>query len=80
MIDAITNKRLRVEAEEDVPPTLDLPVSQLDEVRRLLDKHGIRYWVHEQVISFDGGPEEALINFGHSGDAKAIQAILDSVQ
>jgi len=54
-------------------------VCQLDEIRQLLDRHGIRYEVDEYAISLDGGPEDTEINFGRGGDPHAIQAILDSV-
>jgi hypothetical protein len=55
------------------------PVSQLDEVRRLLDSHHVRYWVEEDAISLDGAPETIIVNLGREVDAKAVQALLDSV-
>jgi hypothetical protein len=54
-----------------------LPFSQLDEVRRLLDGRGIRYWVEENAISMDGGPETVVVNLGREGNAMAVQAVLD---
>jgi hypothetical protein len=57
-----------------------VPVSQLDEVRRLLDSQRIRYWVEENAISLDATPEIAVINLGRGGDATAVQALLDSVR
>jgi hypothetical protein len=56
-----------------------LPFSQLDDVCRLLDEHKVRYSVEEEVISLDGGPEIAAIDFGRNANALAVQAILDSV-
>lgn len=78
MTDAITQKPLRVSTEGTAGPYLMVPVSQLDEVRRLLDSRHIRYWVEENAISLDGAPETAVINFGREGDAAAVQAVLDS--
>ena len=59
-------------------PYILVPVSQLDEVRELLDNRCIGYWVGENAISLDGTPEVAVINLGREGDATAVQAILDS--
>ncbi len=59
-------------------PYLVLPYSRLDEVRGLLDRHGICFTVSENIISVNGGPETASIHFGRNGDAAAVQAALDS--
>lgn len=80
MTDVVTHKPLRVSTESWGGPYLDLPFSQVEEVRKLLDSRHIFYWVSEHVISFNGGPEMAVINFGHEGDAAAVQAALDSVR
>jgi len=79
MIDVTTKKPLKVSTEDPARPYLMLPVSQLDEIRRLLDSHGIRYSVDELMISWEGGPEEATIALGSGADARAVQAILDRV-
>lgn len=79
MIDAMTRKPLHVSTEGAAGPYISLPVSQLDEVCRLLDEHKVRYSVEEEVISLDGGPEIAVIDFGRNADALAVQAILDSI-
>jgi hypothetical protein len=79
MIDVTTNKPLRVLDNGTTLPMIELPFSQLDDVRRLLDGIGVRYWVDEEIISFNGGPEEALIVLGRGTDASAVQAALDSV-
>ena len=80
MTDVTTQKPLQVSTDSPAGPYLELPFIQLDEVRRLLDSRSVKYWVLEDVISFNGGPEEATIEFGRVGDAVAIQAILDSVR
>lgn len=71
---------LHVSTDGTAGPYIMAPVSQLDEVRRLLDSRQIRYWVDEYAISLDGAPEVAVINLGREADASAIQAILDSVR
>jgi hypothetical protein len=79
VINTTTKRPLRVSTDGTAGPYIDLPASQLAEVQQLLDSHGIRYQVEEDVISFNGEPEEATIDLGRRGDAEAVQAILDSV-
>jgi hypothetical protein len=57
-----------------------VPLSQLDEVKRLLAGRHISYWVAENAISWDGGPYIVTVNLGREGDADAVQAILNSVR
>jgi hypothetical protein len=80
MIDAMTWKPLQVSTDGTAGPYIMLPVSQLDEVRQLLDDHGIRYWVEEDLISLNGAPETAVIDFGRGADVDAIQAVLDTAR
>ncbi len=80
MIDAITRNPLRVSTDGTAGPYIMVPVSQLDEVRQLLEKNRIRCWVEEDVISLNGAPEVAVVNLGPVADVTAIQAILDKVR
>lgn len=77
MIDAATKKPLRVSTDGTAGPYIMVPVSQLDEVRRVLGDRGVRYWVEENAISLNGAPEVAVVNLGRGGDAAAAQALLD---
>ena len=52
-------------------------MTQLDAVLAVLDRHKVRYWVDADAISLDNEPAITVINFGRSGDAARIQAILD---
>lgn len=79
MTNTMTRKPLRVWTDATAGPSVLLPLSQLDDVRRVLDFRQIKYRVEENVVSLDGGPETVVINFGRSGDAVAIQAALDSI-
>jgi hypothetical protein len=79
MIDAMTRKRLHVSTDGGAGPYIMVPFSQLADVRQVLDHHGIRYAVEEDVISLDGAPEVAVIDLGRAANADAIQAILDTV-
>ena len=60
MIDTTTQKPLKVMGTAPFL-LLNLPYSQYPEVHQLFDRHGIRHWMLEQVISFNGGPEMAAI-------------------
>jgi hypothetical protein len=80
MIDAATKEKIRVSTDGTAGPYLMVSVGQLDEVRRLLDGRGVRYWVDEEVISLNGAPEIAVVNLGRSGDPRLVQALLDGVR
>jgi hypothetical protein len=77
MIDEMTKETLRVSTAGIAGPYLMVTVAQLDEVLAALDRHKIRYWVDADAISLDNEPAITVINFGRSGDAGRIQAILD---
>jgi hypothetical protein len=80
MIDAMTRKPLYVSNVGTAGPYIMVPVSQLAEIRELLDKHRIRYTVEEDAISLDGAPEIAVVDLGHGADIAAVQHILDCVR
>ena len=80
MIDAMTRKPLHVSTDGTAGPYIMLTVSQLDDVRQLLDDRGIRYWVEEDFISLNGAPETAVIDLGRGANVDAVQAILDTVR
>ncbi len=77
MTDATTKAPLRVIPAEGTGPYLRLPLSQLADVRRLLDSHGIRYWPDPEAISMNGGPPIAYINFSRTVEAETVQDLLD---
>lgn len=77
MIDVMTKKPIRVWAEETEWPWMVIPVSQLDDVKRLLDEHDVEYTVGEHYLSVNEGPFDAFIRLKRGTDGKAVQAILD---
>lgn len=79
MTDATTQKRLSVSTDGTAGPYIMVPVSQLDDVKAILTRHRVRYWVEENAISLNGAPEIAAINLGRGANATAVQDILDSV-
>ncbi len=76
MIDTTTRKRMLV-TDDKAGPYIRLPFTQVDDVRRLLEDNKIYHYLEENILSFDGGPEIAIIDLGRNGDAKAVQAVLD---
>jgi hypothetical protein len=78
MTDTTTQKPLRVSADRTARAYIMLPLSQVEEVQRLLDAHGVRHWVEDNSISLDGGPYISTIQLGRDENAKAVQAILDN--
>jgi hypothetical protein len=77
MVDEVTKKQLRVDSDTVAGPFLMLPLSQLGRVREVLDRNGIRYWADSFAVSLDHKPPRIVINFGRTGDANRIQAVLD---
>ena len=77
MIDIVTHKQLRISTDPVAGPYLMLPLTQLAQVRELLDLHGIRYWPDADAISLDGRPAIVVINFGRAGDGARVQHLLD---
>jgi hypothetical protein len=77
VIDEMTKDSLRVSTDGVAGPYLMVPVTQLDAVLALLDRHKVRYWVDADAISLDNEPAITVINFGRSGEAARVQAILD---
>ena len=78
MNDLTMNQALRVSTDGTAGPYIMVQVSQLPEIRRLLDAAGIPYAVDKYAISFDGRPEVVVVDLGPDADAAAIQAILDN--
>jgi hypothetical protein len=77
MIDTCKGKRLQVLDGGAGGPYIELTVNQLSEVRKLLDRNEIPYWVDSVAISIDGKPAVTVINLGFDIDVAQVQAILD---
>lgn len=79
MTDVTTNQPLRVSTDGTAGPYIMVPLSQLEEIQRLLKNHNIRLWTEENAISLNGAPYIAVVNLGYQGDAEAVQVLLDRV-
>ncbi len=61
---------------------LDIRVAadQVDEVRKVLDRQGIRHWADMFAVSIDGKPAVTVISLGKNHDAGRVQTVLDAAQ
>jgi hypothetical protein len=81
MIDTTTRQRLEVSTDWGwgAEAYIVLPLTQLDQVKALLDANKISYWVDEEVLSIDGKPEIAWINLEDGTNPARVQSLLDSI-
>lgn len=79
MIDTTTRKPVSVSSDGEVGPYVFLPLEQLEKAKALLDTNKVSYWIDEEVISFDGKPEVAVINFKTGTSQVMVQGLLDSI-
>ena len=79
MTDATTRQRLLVSRAVEAGPYIIVPISQLDSVEAVLTANQIPYWVDEEALSIDGGPEVTWVNFGRAVDPDMVQRLLDGV-
>ncbi len=77
MTDMRTSERIRVLDGGYGGLYIRVAMSQLEEVRKTLDRHGIFYWVDSVAVSLNGKPAVIAINLGRNNDADRVQAILD---
>ncbi len=77
MKDVTTGEPLKIMTDGITGPYMFIPVNQLEKVTALLNENRIEHWVEDDVISIDGAPEDAVINFGRESDPATIQRILD---
>jgi hypothetical protein len=77
MTDTRNGDRLLVSGEGNDRPYVRVAVSQVDEVRKLLDRDEVPYWVDSVAVSLNGRPAVVVINLGLEVDAARVQAILD---
>ncbi len=80
MTDTTTKEPLYVSTDGTAGPYIMVPVSQLEQLRQVLDQQRVPYSVEEDVISLDGAPEVAVVDLGRGANAHAIQALLDRVR
>jgi hypothetical protein len=77
MIDVATQKPVTVQMAVESGPYLKVSMAQLDKVRAVLDTHGIKYWVDDSSISFNGAPPVTWVWINRKADPHYVQARLD---
>ena len=80
MLDTSTAEPLSVSNDGDAGPYIVVPVSQIENVRSLLDERAVPYWVDPEAISLDGKPEVTVVNLGTGADPAAVQKLLDNTR
>ena len=79
MIDRMTNKPVKVLTYGIAGPYMTLPVSQLDDVKKLLGQRGLPYSVDRYTISLNGREEVIVVNLGSGVNPGEVQQLLDTV-
>ena len=79
MIDTVHRKPIKVETNWGVESYIDVPLEQLNGVKALLDANQVSYWVDEEVLSIDDGPEIALVMLDEHTDVEMVQRLLDCI-
>ena len=70
MIDGTTADGLKILTSEGGASMLRLSYARLEEVESSLKANGVRYWLSEDIYSFNGSPEKTIIHFGYNKDTE----------
>ena len=79
MIDAITHERIIIHTEGSSGAYIMVAHEQMEAVTSVLVANGVQHWGDEDVISLDGEPAVAVINFGRGMDVTLVQRLLDAI-
>ena len=79
MTEQTTREPIRLNIGERGYSSIHLLVSRLDEVKNLLTKNGVNYWVSDNYYSWNGGPEYAHIYLSIKSNLEQVRALLDSI-
>lgn len=77
MVKTETVPRLEVLTAKEAGPYIIVPMTQLDDLRRVLDAHQIRYEVDDTAYQIEDEPEVTFVSFLRGTQAEVIQALLD---
>ena len=80
MIDSSTQRPVRVLGDITYGSIIEVAVSQLDLVRKLLSDNDIPHWVENNFFWFDDRPPVAFINVRKGTDPLRVQALFDAVE
>lgn len=77
MAEKTTKEPLRVYTHPEARPSIPLLASQVAELRDLLDRHGISYWVNDFTVALNGGPPRTTLWVERQVDADRVQRLID---
>lgn len=80
MTNTLNGTRLQVSDGGDGWLYIRVAADQVDEVRKVLDRQGIRHWADTFAVSIDGKPAVTVISLGKNNDAARVQTVLDAAQ
>ena len=78
MIKMDFDKPLKVESAGGEFGHITVPISRLDEVTAVLDRHPIRYYVHEGSMSINGSLPYTWVQLRRGADFVFVQSVLDA--
>lgn len=79
MTDTNTGKPIRVETHPEAGAWFDLPTSQVDDAKRILEENSVPHWVSLYSISFDGRPPVTRVVLRYNADPVQAQHLLDGL-
>ena len=79
MIEQTIGKPITLNVGDRGYASIHLLASRLPEVRDILTKNGVNFWVSENYFSRNGGPEYGHIYLSIKTDIEKVRALLDSI-
>ncbi len=79
MTNSITKKRIVVSTPGDTGSYIIVPLDQIEEVKKLFDEHGVKYWCDPDAISSNGRPFVMIVNLKFYEDPVHAQNLLDNM-
>jgi hypothetical protein len=69
-------RSVRVSGNGDSGGYIVVPMAQLDDVKRILQRHKVRFWVDQYAISINGQPYTTVINLHRTASATHVRKLL----
>jgi hypothetical protein len=78
MTDTTTQKRVTVETDWISGPHIMVPVTQADDVKKLLDSENVPYSMDDFSVALDDEPAVIFFDLGRKANPSEVQALLDA--
>jgi hypothetical protein len=76
--DTSTHKPIQVSSDAATGPYIMLPLSQVEQVHKVLEENDIPHWVDHHAVSVNGQPAVTMIYIRKGIDPHHAQALLDA--